>query len=340
MLPIARSAAPAASRTGLARLVAPSAQGITRTAAPLASNDAINTRNFSASPLSKKEPKVKSLLQDKDQGFGFVRSNPCPVKPRKRGVTEIRGPYYAVMGKRYLSDVLETMGQYVDGLKFSGGSFSLFEEEKLRELINLAHEHDVYVSTGGWAEHLLTHPDSAVVMDKYLRKCKDLGFDVVELSSGFLSFPGDDWLRLVDKVHSYGLKAKPELGIQFGAGGDTATSELEAVGTSDPSKLINLGKRFLDAGVERLMIESEGITENVRSWRTDVVSQIMKELPQERVMFEAAEPAVFNWYIREFGVDVNVFVDHSQIVQLSCLRRGIWGMADTWGKVVSYRPDE
>lgn len=58
------------------------------------------------------------------------------------------------------------------------------------------------------------------------------------------------------------------------------------MGTSDPGKLINLGRRFLDAGVERLMIESEGITENVKSWRTDVVSQIMKELPQEKVMFE------------------------------------------------------
>lgn len=56
-------------------------------------------------------------------------------------------------------------------------------------------------------------------MDKYLEKCKDLGFDVVEISAGFLSFPPEDWLRLVDKVHSYGLKAKPELGIQFGAGG-------------------------------------------------------------------------------------------------------------------------
>lgn len=34
------------------------------------------------------------------------------------------------------------------------------------------------------------------------------------------------------------------------------------------------------------MIESEGITENVTNWRTDVVSQIMKQLPQEKVMFE------------------------------------------------------
>ena len=141
----------------------------------------------------------------------------------------------------------------------------------------------------------------------------------------------------MDKVHSYKLKAKPELGIQFGAGGDTETSNLEAIGTSDPGKLVNLGHRFLDAGVERLMIESEGITENVSSWRTDVVSRIMKELPRDKVMFEAADPKVYNWYIREFVVDVNLFVDHSQIVQLSCLRQGIWGMADTFGKIVSFR---
>ncbi|KLJ08726.1 cysteine sulfinate desulfinase [Blastomyces silverae] len=346
MFPITRSGVPMPC-SALSRLVVP-AQRIPKTTAPRpflcgVRSDGNNNdiaRNFSASAVAKKESKVKTLLQDKQHGLGFARSNPIPAKPRKRGVTEIRGPYYSVMGKRYLADVLETMGHYVDGLKFAGGSFSLFEEKKLKELIDLAHQHDVYVSTGGWAEHLLTHHDAVSVMEKYLQKCKDLGFDVVEISSGFLSIPADDWLRLVDKVHSYGLKAKPELGIQFGAGGDTSAAELEAFGTGDPGKLVNLGRRFLDAGVERLMIESEGITENVRSWRTDVVSQIMKELPPEQVMFEAADPRVFNWYIREFGIDVNVFVDHSQIVQLSCLRRGIWGMADTFGKVVSYRPAE
>ena len=162
-------------------------------------------------------------------------------------------------------------------------------------------------------------------------------FDVIELSSGFLSFPADDWLRLVERVHSYGLKAKPELGIQFGAGGDTETSDLEKTGTSDPSRIVNLGKQFIDAGVERMMIESEGITENVRTWRTDVIQSILKSLPMESVMFEAANPEVFNWYIREFGIDVNLFVDHSQIVQLTCLRTGIWGKSDTFGKIVSYR---
>jgi hypothetical protein len=44
-------------------------------------------------------------------------------------------------------------------------------------------------------------------------------------------------------------------------------------------------------GTHMLMIESEGITEQVREWRTDVVARIVAELGLEQVMFEAADPA-------------------------------------------------
>lgn len=241
------------------------------------------------------QPKI--LLEDPTNGYGFVRHNPLPPKPRSKAVTEIRGPYYTVMGSRYLNDVLETMGAHVDGLKFAGGSFALFPEDKLRELIDLAHQHGVYVSTGGWMEHILASSggDTVGAVDKYLAKCKDVGFDVIEISTGFLSLPGDDWLRIVNRVQEAGLKPKPELGIQFGAGGDTEAGELESIGTSDPSKVINMAKKFVDNGVDRMMIESEGITENVKSWRTDVIQSILRDIPMEKVMFEAADPSVFNW---------------------------------------------
>ena len=45
-----------------------------------------------------------------ERAFPFLRFNQRPPKPRTRGVTEVRGPYYTPMGKRYLADVLETMG--------------------------------------------------------------------------------------------------------------------------------------------------------------------------------------------------------------------------------------
>lgn len=39
--------------------------------------------------------------------------NERPPKPRRTGLTEIRGPYYTPVGVRYLDDVLETMGEEV-----------------------------------------------------------------------------------------------------------------------------------------------------------------------------------------------------------------------------------
>ena len=86
-----------------------------------------------------------------------------------------------------------------------------------------------------------------------------------------------------------------------------------------------------------VMIESEGITENVDPWRTDVPARLIDQLGLEKLMFEAADPDVFAWYIKNYGADVNLFVDHSQIVQLECLRAGIWGTKSLWGRVVTYR---
>ena len=133
-----------------------------------------------------------------EPAFSFLRTSHRPSKPRTRGITEIRGPDYTVMGPRYLQDMPETMGAHVDALKLAG------------------------------------------------------------------------------------LKAKPKVGIQFGAGG--------------------------------------------------VVATIARELGLEKVMFEAADPEVF----KNDRPEVNLFVDHSQVVQLERLRCGIWGTKSLWGRVVTY----
>src|SRR5206468_6023220 len=270
-----------------------------------------------------------------ERAFPFIRMNEREGKPRERGITEIRGPYYTPMGRRYLEDVLETMGVYVDALKFAGGSFSLMPRTVVKELIDICHSHEVLVSTGGFIEHVLTQGPEAV--NAYIQECKGIGFDIIEVSSGFITIPADDWLRLVDNVQKAGLNAKPEIGIQFGAGGATAAEELATEGTRDPEGAIAQAKRFLEARAYMIMIESEGITENVKAWRTDVPAKIANALGIEKVMFEAADPEVFAWYIKNYGPAVNLFVDYSQIVQLECLRSGIWRTKSLWGRVLTYK---
>jgi phosphosulfolactate synthase (CoM biosynthesis protein A) len=94
-------------------------------------------------------------------------------------------------------------------------------------------------------------------------------------------------------VEKVGLKARPDVRIQFGAGGATRAEVLEADGTRDVAWPTQLALRFLEAGVYLFMIESEGVTENVKTWRTDVSARISEALGLANVMFETADPQVF-----------------------------------------------
>lgn len=165
--------------------------------------------------------------------FSFLPANSLSPKPRKTGLTEIRGPYYAPVTQTYLDELLSDWGEYVDGIKFAGGAFSLMPKDRLQGLIDVCHKHgalpqvpltplthlcaDCYVSTGGYIERVLaTSPGtSSSQVSKYLTTCKNMGFDVLELSSGFLSLPTEDWALLVEDTRKAGLKPKPEVGIQY-----------------------------------------------------------------------------------------------------------------------------
>ena len=270
-----------------------------------------------------------------DRAFDFLHVNDRLDKPREKGITEMRGPYYDPMGPRELRDILETVGWYVDIYKFSGGSFALMPEDAVRELIDICHEHDVKVSTGGFIENVLVKDNDKV--EEYVTECAELGFDIVEISSGFLAIDTDDMVALTELVAEQdGVEPKPEINVQFGAGGASSPEDLEAQGQQDPEMAVEEGRRHLEAGADLLMVEAEGITEEVHEWRTDVVYTIANELGMENCVFEAPGPDMFEWYIKNFGPNVNLFVDNSQVVELECMRSGLWGKTSTWGRITTF----
>src|SRR6266436_7021605 len=97
---------------------------------------------------------MKRKSKQPERSFSFLHVNQREAKPRNRGLTEIRGSYYSVVGPRYLEDLFEMMGAYVDSLKFAGGSFTLMPEGALRDIVDLCHKHEVLVSTGGFIERV------------------------------------------------------------------------------------------------------------------------------------------------------------------------------------------
>ncbi|HEY8474326.1 MAG TPA: phosphosulfolactate synthase [Natronosporangium sp.] len=261
--------------------------------------------------------------------------NPRESKPRSTGITEVRGPYYTVVGPRYVEDLFDVAAEWIDWLKVPGPGIALTPPAVLRRIAELCRAADVRFGAGGLIEKVLSQGAEAV--EGYFQALPDLGFEIVEISAGFLAIPDPDYLRLVERAKRTGLTVKAEVGIQFGAGGTSTEAELAAAGTSPVSRAVSLARRALDAGADMIVLESEGVTESVTSWRTDVPAALADAIGIERVLFEAADPKVMEWYIRNFGPEVNVFIDHSQVLQLEALRSGVWGTNALFNRVYTYK---
>jgi phosphosulfolactate synthase (CoM biosynthesis protein A) len=271
------------------------------------------------------------------KAFDFVEISDVPPKPRKTGVIEIRGPYYAPTTIGYIKDLLEMWGEYIDGFKFAGGSMRLLSVDMLKTILKICHDHDVYVSTGGFVERIIVQGTDAV--DRYLEECKSLGFDVVEVSSGLAPIPLEDKVEIVRQVKKMGMIPKPEISLMIGAGAGTHIvgykPKLRSV-----DDLLKEARAHLNAGAHIMMLESEGITEDLppSKWRTDVIKKLVSEFGFESWMFESSDPPVFKWYLNNFGSGVNLFIDHSQIVEYTAWRTKLWGDPEIWkGKPLSYK---
>lgn len=270
-----------------------------------------------------------------DRSLPSTRLNEREQKPRARGITEVRGQYYTITGPRYLEDLFEVAGEWIDWLKIPGPGIALTPRSTLMRIAELCRQHDVELGAGGLVEALV--PQGSEVVHEFFDTLPELGFGVVEVSAGMIALPDSDYLRLVERAKRTGLTVKAEVGIQFGAGGTTDADVLAGEGTGSVSHAISLARRALDAGADMIVLESEGVTESVRTWRTDVPAALADAIGIDRILFEAAEPQVFEWYIKNFGPEVNVFVDHSQALLLEAVRSGIWGSSSVWNRVYTYK---
>lgn len=278
------------------------------------------------------------------RAFDFVNLRKLPSKPRKYGLTEIRGPYYEAFTVDEFAALLNTWGFYIDGLKFAGGVQALLTSKVVKEFIALAHQHNVYVNTGGFIERIVIQDPKHI--ETYLQETKQLGFDVVEVSSGMFEHPDDfslvEQIKVVKRIKELGMKPKPEITIMSGVGGGVQEigyqEKIQEVKTLDA--LIAEAEQFFAAGAYMLMVESEGITEGIadpKNWRKDIILALIDKFGHQNLMFEVSpedEEArkTFKWYLKEVSPDVNLMMNSKNLVEFNAWRLQLWGDKSIWKK--------
>jgi phosphosulfolactate synthase (CoM biosynthesis protein A) len=250
-------------------------------------------------------------------------------KPREKvGVTEIRD---RALGLAEATSLAETLGSFIDAAKYTCGTQRLFAPAFIKAKNKLYQSHQIDVSSGGLLERVVQHGERAV--HSFLGESRELGFTLIEVSTGLTILSEHAKTALIKAAISYGFKVKPEVAMTYGAGvrGD------EQVKVS-ADRIIGECQACMEAGAHMIMIEEEGIFQYVKEPQVDLVYRLVRAIGLQNLMFEASEVKTINWLIKNFGPRVNLFVDPVHVFFLASLRAGIWGLGDTLGRVADYDP--
>lgn len=248
-------------------------------------------------------------------------------KPRNKGINYVRAP---VMVGQCIIDYLGAYGDLVDVFKLSGKQAALMSTSALKEFISTCRKHEVLVAVGNPVMDVALGGGTEVV-DDFLESAGRYGIDIIEISSIARAIDDDDMCRLIDRASEKGLKVINEIGVAF------AHSKVEDKNIF-LERLKQQSKRFIEAGSWKILLESEGLTENVdsRDYRWQIIDKVISPLNLEQFMVEADDQDVLSRYIEIYGPNVNMMVDHSRLLKMEDARIGFGPSQFLWGKVVRY----
>lgn len=72
--------------------------------------------------------------------------------------------------------------------------------------------------------------------------------------------------------------------------------------------LIRRAERCLEAGADMIMIDADDVSKHADNMRADVIAKIIGRLGIEKTMFEASNQSASEWFIKQYGPNVNTLI--------------------------------
>ncbi|HET8827934.1 MAG TPA: phosphosulfolactate synthase [Pelobium sp.] len=232
------------------------------------------------------------------------------VKPRQNGLTMVMDKGLSL---RQVEDFIEVAGAHTDIVKL--GWTTSFITPNLKEKLKIYRDAGIPVYFGG------TLFEAFIVrnqFDDYRKVLDEYDMKFVEVSDGSIEIDHDIKCEYINKLSSQ-------------------VTVISEVGSKDekkifaPYKWIKLMKAEIEAGAWKVIAEAReggnvGIYRDSGEVRQGLVDEILTQIPEETIIWEAPQKAQQVWFIELIGANVNLGnIAPAEVIPLETIRLGLRG---------------
>ena len=232
------------------------------------------------------------------------------VQPRQNGVTMVMDKGLSI---REVHDFMSVGGPHVDIIKLGFGTS--FVTPNLREKIQAYQSYDVPIYFGG------TLFEAFLIRNQFqdfIAVCKDYGITHVEVSDGSITIPHAEKCGYIEKLTKH-FTVLSEVGSK------------DALHIIPPYKWIELMRAELEAGSSYVIAEAReagnvGIYRGSGEVREGLVQEILTQIPEEKILWEAPQKAQQLYFLELIGCNVNLGnIAPNEVIPLETMRIGLRG---------------
>ena len=232
------------------------------------------------------------------------------AKPRQKGLTMVMDKGLSL---RQVEDFIDVAGLHTDIVKL--GWATSFVTPNLKEKLALYRSAGIPVYFGGTLFEAFAVRNQ---FEDYQRVLDNFGMEYAEVSDGSMDIAHDKKCEYISKLSSQ-VTVISEVGSK------------DAAKIFAPYKWIQLMKAEIEAGSWKVIAEAReggnvGIYRGTGEVREGLVDEILTQIPDERIIWEAPQKEQQVWFIKLIGTNVNLGnIAPTEVIPLETIRLGLRG---------------
>lgn len=242
--------------------------------------------------------------------FSLTQIPERSLKPRNYGLTMVMDKGLSI---QEVNNMLNIASPHIDIVKLGFGT--AFVTPNLREKIEVYHQHNIPIYFGGTLFEAFLIRNQ---FEDYIAMCKDYGIQYMEVSDGSITIPHAEKCGYIEKLTQHGTVLS-EVGSK------------DAAHIIPPYKWIELMRAELEAGSSYVIAEAReagnvGIYRGSGEVREGLVQEILTQIPEEKIIWEAPQKAQQLYFLQLIGCNVNLGnIAPSEVIPLEAMRIGLRG---------------